>query len=54
MKKYKCKCREGWTSTKPHSLVETMCLICNGRGWVTEERAEAYNIPTTKKNEFEK
>lgn len=50
--RYKCKCTDGWNPTKPGSLIEQLCFICNGKGHVDMETAEAYNISTKKKNEF--
>ena len=41
---YKCKCKNGWYPTKPGSLVEMQCYICNGKGEVDEETAIAYSI----------
>lgn len=52
MKRYKCKCNNDWNPTKPGSLVEQMCFICNGKGWVDEETAIAYNISIKPKNEY--
>lgn len=54
MKKFKCKCDNGWKPTRKGSLVETPCLICGCKGWVNEETAIAYNISTKPKNEWKK
>jgi hypothetical protein len=51
MKKFKCKCNNGWKPTKRGSLVEIMCFICNGKGWVDEETAIDYSI-STKRNKY--
>lgn len=50
--KFKCKCDNGWKPTKRGSLVETMCFICNGKGWVDEETAIDYSISTKPKNKW--
>lgn len=55
--KYKCtKCRNGWIVGRQGRImnIETVCHVCNGKKYVDYDTAIAYNIPTTKKNQFKK